>query len=96
MWTKISEEVPLLLLPVQLVHVQARHRIQQNHLSQYKLRMVAHSVADPDPGSGAFYPKDLGFGSGMIFFPGSRIPNMTKIKFYVLKFIKYKACFLEK
>jgi hypothetical protein len=35
---------------------------------------VADSVADPDPGSGAFYPPDPGSGSGILLF---RIPDPT-------------------
>jgi hypothetical protein len=43
-----------------------------------------------------FYPQDSG--SGMNFFPDPRprIQNITKIKFEVLKFMKYKVYFLEK
>jgi hypothetical protein len=36
------------------------------------LLIVADSVADPDPRSGAFYPLDPGSGSGMNYF---RIPD---------------------
>jgi hypothetical protein len=47
------------------------------------LTFVVTSVADLDPGSGAFLPKDPGSGKNFFRIPdlGSRVPNMTKIKF---------------
>jgi hypothetical protein len=47
-WTKVSEEVPLLLLPVQLVHVETWHRIQQNHLmNNWNTIILAFRAAFP-------------------------------------------------
>jgi hypothetical protein len=64
--------------------------------------IIITSVADPDPGSGAFLPQGSGIRDE--FFPdpgfrildsGFRIPNMTEIKFKLLILMNFKVYSIE-
>jgi hypothetical protein len=53
------------------------------------MQEIEISVEDLDSGSGAFLPQGSGIRDDFFLDPRSRIPNMTKIKFYVVKFMNY-------
>jgi hypothetical protein len=50
-------------------------------LTHFEKKITTPGVADPDPGSGAFLPQGSGNRNEFFPDPGSRIPNMIKIKY---------------
>jgi hypothetical protein len=64
-----------------LVEAKLQYNKMLLRLHMLYLNTVFSSVADPDPGSGAFLPQGSGIRDEFFPDPGSRIPNMTEIKF---------------